>query len=179
MVIPRPSPPSQTFEGINDCFVGQISGKLLFPPSKLLACIEKPVVELIFESVADGGTEASFSTSTAIIREAVGKAYTEYVENIGELESEGRFQDYLTDELGMAVQDALSLQRVEGIAPFLVLKRIFVSEPLNALCFDFSCFGEEYLDEHGFSFDLYPDRVEFVTPRGLMPEGSFPASRHF
>jgi hypothetical protein len=178
MVVPRPSSPSQTFESINSCFIGQIDGGLLYPPSKLLSRIEQPVAELIFESVAEDPTESRLCISTAEIREAVRKAYTQYLENVGELEVEERFQDYLTDEFGVSVQDAVALLRIEGIAPFLILKRIFVSEPLAVLCFDFSCFGEEYLDEYEFSFDLYPERVEFVTPRGLMPEGSFPASRH-
>lgn len=177
MVITRPKSTPQQFEGIANCFVGRIDGNQLYPPSDALSQSNYPPVELIYESDLKSSDNHSIEVSTDSLRRAVDEGANQYIENVGTPGIEKRFQEYLTEEIGLSVADAIELFRDEGFAPFLLLKRIFVSEPLSAICLDFACFGEEYLDEHGFSLDWTGERVEFVTPRGLMQEGSYPASR--
>ena len=174
MHIHCPTEPAQIFEGIPNCYVGSLD-----VTDWLLAQDQKTdPVELIFEAISDPHGAPSIELESASLRAAIGTAFNEYVANIAPERVEDRFQDYLTDELGRSHLSAIELYRSEGILPFLVLERVFVSEPLSAMCFDFRCLGEEYLNEYGFSFDIVAAKVELATPRILMPEGSYPACRN-
>jgi hypothetical protein len=178
MKIARPGSGPKEFEGIANCYVGRLDGAQVYPPSELLSQRDYPPVELIIESTPKESANATFELSADSVREAVSIATEHYKQNVGILGIEERFQEYLTRDIGLTLAQAIELFKIHGIAPFLLLKRIFISQPLTAICLDFICHGEEYLDEYEFSLDQIQDRVEFVTPRGLMPEGSYPASRN-
>lgn len=165
------------FEGIPNCFTGVIAAEF---PSVVFArdrSAGNRTIELVFESATGAPSEVPVSISDEALQAAISAAVDQYLVNIAPDRIEERFQDYLTEDLGLSAAQARDLFRSDGISPFLVLMRVFVSEPHSALCFDFRCYGEEYLDEHGFSFDLVGERVDLVTPRGLMEMGSYPAFR--
>ena len=174
MHIHCPTEPAQVFEGIPNCYVGYLD----ISSWSLAQDQESDVVELIFEAISDPLGAAPIELNFASLRASIGRAFDEYVANIAPERVEDRFQDYLTDELGRSHRSAIKLYRSEGILPFLVLYRVFISEPLSAMCFDFHCSGEEYLNENSFSFDIVAGKVELTTPRMLMPEGSYPARRN-
>ncbi len=179
MIIVRPDTGPREFEGIANCFEGKINGAELYPLSNVLAECDYPPVELIVESGPDGSSAMKFEVSADAIRQAVSLANEQYLQNVGSSSGiEERFQDYLTEDLGLSRAQAIEVYKNEGIAPFLLLTRVFISQPLSAVCLDFACYGEDYLEDHEFSLDRIGDSVEFVTPRGLMPEGSYPASRN-
>lgn len=167
----------ETFEGIPNCFIGEIDVQGLLPRNNIVSQESGKCVELIYEAAIEPICRPSVEIDETNLKEGIKLACDQYAANIAPERIEDRFQNYLTEDVGLSVDAAIELFRTEGITPFLVLKRIFVSEPHSTVCFDFLCLGEEYLDENGFSFDLFEDRVEFVTPRELMPEGSYPACR--
>ena len=177
MKIICPDPGPMIYEGIPNCYVGQIDGAQLYPPHETLSQCVYPPAELIVESMAGESPGVIIELSPESVREAVSIAAEQYVENVGEDEIEQRFQDYLTEDVGLSLSRAIELFRSDGLAPFLLLERVFISHPLSAMCLDFTCVGEEYIEEYQFSLDRVGDKVEFVTPRSLMPEGSYPASR--
>jgi hypothetical protein len=176
MEIRCPTSLAQSFDDIPNCFVGELDVSMLVPRSAVFAQADFPPVELIYEAT-DNSHNCSFELDTKMLRSAIEAAYAQYAENIAPEPIVERFQDYLTESIGLSIDDARDLFRKEGILPFLTLERIFVSEPYSAMCFDFHCSGEKYLNEYGFSFDLFGSTVEFVTPRSLLINGSYPAKR--
>lgn len=174
MLIRRPSNTAEVYEGIPSCFVGDINASELFPEAETKSI----TAELIYESHRPHDESVSTVLESDALQVAIREACAQYANNISPQAIEERFEDYLVEDHGLSVDEATKIFREKGIAPFISIERIFISEPLSAFCFDFKCFGEVYLDEHGFSFDIIDGQVEFVTPRLLMREGSYPASRH-
>ena len=158
MIIARPDTSPQTFEGITNCYIGSLDLAGLFPN----AIRQQPRVTLIYESVQSADSNSFIPLEIHIIRRAIDEAYDQYLRNIEPETGEERFIAYLTDELGLSEDETLRVLRHDGISAFLSLEQIFVSQPYSALCFDFQCFGEKYLNEYGFSFDLIGSKVEFV-----------------
>ena len=173
MEIKRPATSPQTYEGIPGCYIGTLDLSGFFPN----VIREQPIVTVVYESHQPAGSNVSISLDAHTVRRAIDEACDQYRRNIAPERIEDRFQSYLTEERGLSVDKALRILRRDGISPFITLELMFVSEPNSAICFDFACFGEEYLNEYGFSFDLLAGGIEFVTPRILMKEGSFPACR--
>lgn len=174
MLIHRPRNTAEVFEGIPSCFIGDVNVLELFPESdaKIITA------ELIYESHRPHDESVSTVLGSDSLQVAIRAACSQYANSISPQSIVERFEDYLVEDYGFSVEEATRIFLEKGIAPFLSIERIFISEPLSAVCFDFKCFGEVYLDEHGFSFDITDGQVEFVTPRLLMREGSYPATRH-
>ncbi|MES2921737.1 MAG: hypothetical protein V4819_09325 [Verrucomicrobiota bacterium] len=176
MEIRCPTSLAKSFGDIPNCFIGELDVSTLFPRSAVLAQTDFPPVELIYEAT-DQSHHRTFEVDTNILRSSIEAACAQYAANIAPEPIVERFQDYLTESIGLSVDDSRDIFRKEGILPFLTLERIFVSEPYSAICFDFYCSGEEYLNEYGFSFDLVGSTVDFVTPRSLLIDGGYPATR--
>lgn len=174
MIFSRPQGAARVYDGIPNCFVGTITLGDLFPANGS----EQPRVELVYESACPHEESTPVVIEPDALLQSIAAACAEYSKNIAPQVLEDRFEDFLLRDHGMTVAQAIELYHKSGIAPFLTLKLVFVSEPLNAVCFDFACFGEDYFDQHGFALDIIDGRVELATPRDLMVEGSYPAARH-
>lgn len=77
MIISRPHSPPCEFEGIPNCFVGEIDGSRIYPPGKFLASDAYPPVEVIFEVDPESAEPSSIEISVDSLRAVVAMAFAQ------------------------------------------------------------------------------------------------------